>query len=401
MISFDFTKEQRIMQTRVRDFCRKEIFPIVRKIEDGGRIPDEVIQGLSSLGLLAMTVSEQYGGLEADPVTVGLIAEEIAKADISCAIPTFFLVEAAWGSVFERYGTKQAKEEILPGVTGGKAYLGIAVTEPDSGSDIAAMKTKAVKKENEYLVIGEKMYVSGIREVTDQFPQGGGLLTVVKTDAGKGTRGMSMLYVPVKEGKGMKTTLLDDWGRKGISCGGFLIENVTLPDRYLIGEENRGFYIAMEGFDYARGLISLVCCAAAMSALEKAIEYLKMRKAFGKFLGEFEGIRFRLAEHWSRLDAIRMLAYRALWMYDKERKERKFNRLDVTRVCAEAKMLAPPAAFEAINDAIQWFGAFGYTTECPLEMALKGVRSYFWAEGTMEIMKIIVSRELLGKEFIT
>ncbi len=399
MISFDFTEEQKTFQKRVRGFCRKEISPVVRKIEDEGRIPDDVIQGLSDLGLLAMTVDRQYGGIEADPITVGLVAEEIARADISCAIPTLFLVEAAWGSVFDRYGKQQTKEEILPRVTKGRAYLGIAVTEPDSGSDIAAMKTKAVRRGDEYLISGEKMYVSGIREVTEQFAEGGGHLTVVKTEAKKGTRGMSIFYIPVTTGKGMHTTLLDDWGRKGISCGGFAMENVVLPERYLLGEENRGFYIAMEGFDYARGIIALVCCGAAMSALEQAIEYLKTRKAFGRFLGQFEGIRFRLAEHWSKLDAIRLLAYRALWMYDRERREKKFNRLDVTRACAEAKMLAPPAAFDAINDAIQWFGAFGYTTECPLEMALKGVRSYFWAEGTMEIMKIIVSRELLGKEF--
>jgi acyl-CoA dehydrogenase len=156
----------------------------------------------------------------------------------------------------------------------------------------------------------------------------------------------------------------------------------------------------MEGFDYARAIISLVCCGATMSALEYAMEYLKMREAFGQPIARFEGVQFKLAEHWAKLDALRLLGYKSLWMYRKEQQEDSFSRFEVTKSCAEAKMLAPAFAFNAINDAIQWFGAFGYTTECPLELALKGVRSYFWAEGSLEIMKIIVARELLGKKYV-
>jgi acyl-CoA dehydrogenase len=155
----------------------------------------------------------------------------------------------------------------------------------------------------------------------------------------------------------------------------------------------------MEGFDYARAIISIVCCGAAMSSLEQAMDYIKMRSAFGQPIGRFEGIQFKLSEHWARLDALRLLGYKALWAYGKEQ-DKSYSRFEVTRLCAEAKMLAPKFAFEAINDAIQWFGAFGYTTECPLELALKGVRSYYWAEGSLEIMKIIVARELLGKEYV-
>ena len=400
MMDFGLSEEQKMLQAEVRKFCAREIAPIVRKIEDGRMIPEEIIKGLADLGLLAMTAGSRYGGMEADPVTAGLVGEELARADISCAIPTFFLVEATWGFIFDKYGSEATKQEILPLVTEGKAYLGIAVTEPDSGSDIANMKTRAHRTEMGYEVTGKKTYISGVREVIDQMPGGGGHLTLVKTDPGKGTRGMSLFYIPVRKEKGMSITILDDWGRKGISLGGFAMDNVSIPERYLLGEENKGFYMIMEGFDLARGIISLVSCGAAMSALEKAIEYMKMRIAFDRPLARFEGIQFKLAEHWAKLDAIRTLAYKALWMYGKAQTEKRFSRFEVTRACAEAKMLAPAAAFEAINDAIQWFGAFGYTTECPLEMALKGVRSYFWAEGALEIMKVIVARELLGKDFI-
>jgi acyl-CoA dehydrogenase len=211
---------------------------------------------------------------------------------------------------------------------------------------------------------------------------------------------MSLLYIPIKNAKGITTTILEDWGRRGISTGGFAAKDVEVPEAYLLGEENRGFYIAMEGFDFARAVISVVCCGAAMSALEKAMEHLKLRTAFGQPIGRYEGIQFRLAEHWAKLSAVRLLGYKALWMYGKNQREGAYSRYATTTACAEAKLLAPAFAFEAINDAIQWFGAFGYTTDCPLELALRGVRSYFWAEGTLEIMKIIVARELLGKNYL-
>lgn len=400
MMGFEFSQEQRAIRDAVRRFGKEKIAPAVSKIDGEKKIPGEIISGLAELGVLGMTVSQEYGGVEADPVTVGVVAEELAKADISCATPTFFLVQAAWGYILDRYGRKEAKEDILPKITEGRAFLGIAATEPDVGSDLANMKTVARRSGDKYLVSGEKMFISGIDEVVHQLPEGGGYVTLVKTDPAQGTRGMSLFYIPIKGTEGISCTLLDDWGRRGISSGGFALEEVEIPEGYLIGEENRGFYLTMEGFDYARAIIGVVCCGAAMSALEHAMEYIKIRRAFGQPIGRFEGIQFKLSEHWARLDAVRLLAYKALWAYGREHTEKAYTRFEVTKLCAEAKLLAPAFAFEAINDAIQWFGAFGYTTECPLELALKGVRSYFWAEGSMEIMKIIVARELLGRDYV-
>jgi acyl-CoA dehydrogenase len=401
MIDFEFNNEQVMIQKTVRDFCKNEIVPIVRKINKNEQIPDDIIKSLAELGLLGMTVSKEHGGIEADPVTVGVVAEELARADISCAIPTFFLVQAAWGHILNKYGTKKAKEDILPNITKGKAFLGIAATEPDAGSDLANMKTIAKKSANKYVINGEKMFISGVSEVMSQLPNGGGYVTLVKTNPAKGTRGVSLFYLPLKHTKGISPTILEDWGRKGISTGGFALENVEIPDEYLVGIENKGFYHAMEGFDYARAIIAIVCCGAAMSALEQSMEYIKMRKAFGQPIGRYEGVQFRLAEHWAKLEAVKLLSYKALWMYGEEQTNKKYTRFDVTRFCAESKLLAPMFAFEAINDAIQWHGAFGYTTECPLELALRSIRSYYWAEGSREIMKIIVARELLGKEYVS
>jgi len=405
-MNFAFDTEQDLIRKTVREYAHKEIAPRVREIDDGRRIPDEIIAGLAGMGLLGMTVSTDHGGAGADPVTAGVVAEELARADIGCAVPTFYLVQAAWGYILDRYGRRAAREAILPGVCGGKAFLGIAATESDVGSDLAAMKTRAVKKGDGYRISGEKMFISGISEVAGQMPAGGGYVTLARTDPEKGARGMSLFYVPVKDTPGVTTTTFEDWGRRGISAGGFTMDEVRIPGEYLIGEENRGFHLTMEGFDYARALIAVVCAGAAMSALEQAMRHLRERKVFGRPVGGFQGVHFRLAEHWTRLEAVRLMGYRALWSCAREQsgagpESAPESRFEISRWCAQAKLFGAQAAFQAINDAIQWHGAFGYTVDCPLELALKGVRSYWWAEGALEIMRVIVARELLGKEILT
>ncbi len=399
-MEFEFTSEQKLIQEMVHKFSQKELKPILRKMDEEERIPEKIISRLAELGLLGMTFSSIYGGSESDPITVGMAAEELARGDISCSIPTFFLVQNVWGYILNKYGSEKVKQEILPKVVQGKAFLGIAATEPDAGSDLINIKTVARFIEGKYVITGEKMFISGINEIVNFLPEGGGYVMLAKTDPEKGAKGMSLFYLPIKNTPGISTTILRDWGRKGISSGGFSMEEVELPPENLIGEAGRGFYIAMEGFDFARAIISLVACGAALSSLEQAMDYIKTRKAFGQPIGKFEGVQFKLAEHWSRLQACRLLGYRALYLYGKEQKEKIGLRLEVSKQCAAAKLAAVPLAFEAINDALQWFGAFGYTTDCDLELALKGVRSYYWAEGALEIMKIIVARELLGKDFL-
>ena len=155
----------------------------------------------------------------------------------------------------------------------------------------------------------------------------------------------------------------------------------------------------MQGFDFARAIIAVVCCGVGMSCLEQAMERIKKRTAFGRPIARFQWVQFKLAEHWTRLEAQKLLAYKALWTFDRNRRDGAYNSREVTRLCAESKLLAPSIAFDAINDAIQWFGAYGYTVQCPLELALKGVRSYYWAEGALEIQRMIVGRELLGRDF--
>jgi acyl-CoA dehydrogenase len=400
MLDFNFSEEQELFRRTVREFCQKKIAPIVRDLDKKERIPDDVIKGMAELGLMGITAPPEFGCAGADPLLAGIAGEELGRVDITCATAVFYLVPASWGHVLNRHGNPETKKKVFPSLAKGKSFLGIATTEPEIGSDLANMKTVAKRVGDEYVITGEKMYISGVREVMEQLEEGGGFLTLVKTSPEKGNRGMSFLYVPLKGTPGVSYTILDDMGRRGISTGGFKLDNVRVPASNLVGEENKGFYVAMEGFDYARAIIAAVCSGAAMSALEQGMEYIKQRKAFGQPIGRYEGIQFKLAEDYAKIDAVRLLAYRALWMLGQEIKEKKYSRFEVTKAIAEAKMLAPQWAFETINDVLQWYGAYGYTTECPIEAGLRGARSYMWAEGSTEIMKIIVARELLGKEFI-
>jgi len=398
-MDFSWTEEQEIWRRTVRDFAQKKIKPRVREIDTNRKIPEEIIKDMAKLGLLAPTASQEYGGAGVDWTMAAIAAEELGRADISLAIPVLYLVEAAWGYIFSRYGTANAKEEYLPKVTSGDAFCGIAVTEPEGGSDIVgAAKTKAVKKGNSWILNGEKMFISGI---TESSKWGGVHLTLARTDPSKGHKGFSFFAVPLKDSPGIETTLLEDMGRMGISTGGFAMENVKVPEHHLLGESNRGFYYAMEGFSAARVLIGATCIGASEAALELGIEHIKTRKAFGRPLGSFEGIQFPLAEHYCNIEGIKLLTYRAAWIMDRMYKEKKCTHHDVALAAAISKLRAPIHAFEVMNEVADWLGATGYTKEYPIEMGIRGVRSYsIGAEGTMNIMRIIIGRELLGKEFL-
>ena len=396
MVDYNFSEEQELFRESMKEFCASEIVPKTEKLEGARQMPEDVIKALAKFELLGMVIDPEYGGLGTDVVTAGIAVEELARADPSCAIPVLFLVGTSWGHVLDKYGTEEAKKEILPKAIKGEQIIGIATTESDIGSDLANMKTKITKKGNKYVINGEKMYISGVAEAVNY---GGGHVTLARMTPELGTRGMCMFYLPLKDTPGITPTYVEDIGREAISCGGFDIKNVEIPKHYLIGEENKGFYIVHEGYELARGLISLVCAGAAAKALENGIAYIKERKAFGRPIGKYEGIQFKLAEHHVKIQALRDLGYKALWTYDQEI-QGKASRFDVSMAIAMAKSVAPFWSFDAINDVMQWQGAFGYTKECVDQKAWRGVRSFTLAEGSSEIMKLIIARELLGKEFL-
>ena len=392
-MSFNFTEEQDMIRESVREFAQSKIAPIALQMEETREIPRDVVKGMAELGLMTCTADEKYGGSGLSAVGCGVIAEELAKADCTGSTCVYFLVPASWGFLLNKYGTEEAKQEIFPKTLSGEWFLGIATTESDAGSDVGATKTTIKPDGDSFVVNGEKMYISGVREAATY---GGGHVTIAHQTPELGTRGMTMFYLPLTV-EGITPTYVADLGREGISCGGFSVDNVKIPKHYIIGEENKGFYIVHEGYEYARALITVICASAGLKSLENGMNYIQERKSFGKSLSQYQGINFKLAEHYTKLNMLRDWGYRALKTIDLEQ-QGKASRFETSKIVAMGKMFCSQWACEAINDVMQWQEAFGYTRECLDQTAWRAVRSFSLAEGSSEVMKMIVAREILGKK---
>ena len=402
MVDFSFTEEQELFRKAVREWCEKRLtLEKIREMDSKQEISRDIIKEMADLGLLIMPAPQEHGGAGADWVTTCIAAEELGHADISIAIPVFFLVESSWGYVIDRYCTEEVREKYIRRAIQGESFTGIATTEAGGGSDIANVKSTAKKEGNQWIINGEKTYISGTEEAKKM---DGGYFIIVRTtpallDAAH--RGMTGFFLPINAPGVEIAKRFDDMGRMAISTGAFFMENVRLPDTYRLGEEEKGFYLTMEGFDAARILIGATCIGAATKALELGMEYVKERKAFGRPIGKFEGIQFELADDWAELESLKSLVYRTAWMMDQRYKGQRFSPLEVTKYISACKLKVPSFALKVFEHVMLWFGAYGYTKECPLEMGLRGVMSYcVGAEGALNIQRIVIARELLGKEYI-
>ncbi len=396
MVDFGFTEEEEVFRETLRELLSEVLAPRAREIDTKCRIPNEVIKTLAENGILLLTVKPEYGGQGASWVMGTIATEELARADPSVATAVFHLVEASWGKIVERYAKPELAKEVLSRAAKGEGFVGINSTEPQSGSDVAGFKTLAKKEDGYWVLNGEKTFISGIVEAKEL---DGGYVTLVKTKPEAGSRGMSIVWLPINL-PGIETGLFDDMGRCGISTGWMRLNNVKIPEDYIIGEVNEGFGIAMEGFNRARVFVAAGCTGSAMGMFDYAREYVKNRVVFNRSLASFEGIQFPLVDYYSRLEATRLVIYKAAWMID------QFDQGNVTLKeaglwAAMAKLLAPELSVDAIKEFMKATGAYGYTKDTPLEMALRGVMSYYvGAEGGQNIMRLIVGRFLFGKEHL-
>lgn len=402
MVDFEFTEEQELFRRAVKEWAEKQLpMEKIREMDTAGEIPQSLLRSMGEMGLNIMTAPQEHGGTGADWVTASIAAEELGYADLSIAVPVLWLVESSWGYVVDRYASEEVRDAVIRKAIKGDAFIGIGSTEAGGGSDVAAFKSTAKRQGNEWILNGEKTYISGTEEAK-KF--GGGYFVVARTSPAPAEaphRGMTGFYVPMNAPGVEINKRFEDMGRMAISTGGFLMKNVKVPDSYRLGDVDKGFYLTMEGFDAARILIASVCVGAAKRALDEGMAYIKERKAFGRPIGKFQGIQFEMADDWAHVEALRSLAFRTAWMMDKRYKENKFTPLEVTKMIAACKLIAPHLAFDICKHVMIWLGAYGYTKECPVEMGLRGIMSYcVGAEGATNIQRTVIAREMLGKEFI-
>jgi acyl-CoA dehydrogenase len=402
-MEFRLSSEQELFKRTVREWCEKNLEPRSAEIDSSHQgIPDDIIKGLADLGVLGICIPEEYGGsmMPGQQATLANIAvQEIARADMSMSVPVYILLNIGWGFLIARHGTDHLKELVLPKIASGEYFVGICTTEASGGSDVANIKTSARRENGNLILNGEKLYISGVRETTEQ--RDGGHLTLFRTDPDAGHRGFTFAYVPARS-EGITPHLLDDIGRGGLSTGGFRYEDVVIPESYVLGEINRGFYINMEGFDFARTLVSAACVGAAEKAHEMTCAYVKERVLFGRPLAKFEGVSFEIAEDESKLAQLHMWLQYTAWMIDRFYDEPdSYTYHDISKAVSICKMEAPHLAHQIVKHSMMHHGAFSYTTESPLGMAFNGLMSYIvGAEGATNIQKLIIAREVIGPEAI-
>ncbi len=377
-LNFDFSEEQELFRRTVREFSRKEIAPKIRDSERKGVFPWELYRKMGRAGLLGLRFPKKYGGQEADAVTMGILVEEVARA--GWQIPLSDIM----GEILALHGPEHLKREWLPPMAMGEKLLGIANTEPSTGSDAAAITTRAIRKGDNYVLNGEKQCITGIDEC-------GAYCLLAKTDQEKRAKGISMFFVEMNR-PGIEKYNFDALGWKLFSFGGIVLKDVTVPASNLIGEENRGFIYVMETFDLMRALIAVWCIGMAEASLDENIEYVKQRTAFGRPIGKFESVQSRIVEGYTELEAAKLLCYKTLWAKD--------NGDKITKYSAMIKWYVPQLSFGIINNCLQNRGAIGFTTECLDEYRLREVRGAMIGDGTTDINKIVVARELLGREFL-
>ncbi len=384
-MDFSFSEENEMIRDNTRKFLEKNLLPYVNDIDKNEKIPVDFFKNAGKNGIISPLIDNSFGGPGLSFIDSTVISEEIAKIDTSMATSVYYLLNTSWAYILQKYGNEELKGKILPEIASGDKFIGIASTEPSGGSDVANIKTSGEIKNHNLIINGEKTYISGAIEAKNN---GGGHLTLVKTDASSGHRGITMVYVPA-DSPGISINKLENMGRMGISTSSITYNNVEIPEENIIGEINKGFYYSMDGFNHARILVAAACNGLSDMMLESGLNYINQRKAFNKYLKDFQGISFKFSELKTDLEMVKLLTYKAAYLADVDSN-------DLYIYSAMAKYRAPQIALEIVKNVMMWFGAYGYTKDAGIEKSARGIFSYLvGAEGALNVMEIIVSRAFM------
>jgi alkylation response protein AidB-like acyl-CoA dehydrogenase len=376
---FELTDTQRAVQETARAFARDQVAPAAAENDRLGRFPADLVRGLGELGLLAVNVPEAHGGSEAGAVAYALALMEIAAAD--CATAVTMAVTNMVGEIIARFGTEAQRARHLPRLASGEHLAGaFALSEPQAGSDAAAMRTRAVRRGEGWVLDGEKQWITS-GDVA------GVLVVWAKTDPAAGSKGVTAFLV---EGGTPGLVIGRHEKKMGIrasSTVALAFDGCEVPDSARLGELGAGYRIALAALDGGRIGIAAQATGTIRAALEASVRYAKERQTFGVPIAEHQAIRFMLADLATEHDAARLLALRAAAL--------KEAGLPFTREASMAKLFASEAAQRAVSHAVQIHGGYGYTDAFPVERYFRDARVQTIYEGTSEIQRLVIARELL------
>jgi len=389
-MNFDLTEEQKILQKTVREFCARYIVPNAATWDEKEVFPHEVIAPMAELGLFGMRVPERYGGAGMAMVDYVVALEEVAAADASVGLTMASHNSLGSGHIFQA-GNEAQKSKYLPRLAAGEILGAWGLTEPGSGSDAGAARTRAVRRERkvdgrtvvEWVIDGSKTFIT-------QGSVAGIYVILASTSPEKKQRGLTAFLVEPGTPGFRSGRKIEKMGLHASDTTELILEGVVVPDEHRLGEIDNGFYDTLQILDKGRVSIGAWAVGIGRAAFEAARNYARDRVQFGQPISEFQAVQHMLADMATELDAARLLVWNAAAMQDHGQR--------ITRQASEAKYYAARAATRACNAALQIHGGYGYTREFPIERYYRDVKLAEIGEGTNEVQKMVIGRELI-KEF--
>lgn len=378
-MDFDLSKKQALSLKLFKEFAQNEVKPLAAEVDEMERFPLETVEKMASIGMMGIPVPSTYGGSDGDNLMYTMAVEELSKFCGTTGVILSAHTSLACGPL-QSFGTEEQKRKYLVPLAKGEKIGAFGLTEPNAGSDAAMQQTVAVKEDGHYRINGSKIFITngGYADV---------FIVFAMTDKSKGTRGISAFILE----KGMEGFTIGKTehklGIKGSSTTELIFKDVLVPEENLLGQEGKGFKIAMNTLDGGRIGIAAQALGIAQGALDEAIKYVKERKQFGKPLSAFQNSQFQIAELQTKIDAARLLTYRAASFKDKG--------LPYSKEAAMAKYYASDIAMESTRVSIQLLGGYGYTREYPVERMYRDAKITEIYEGTTEVQKMVIAASVL------
>jgi alkylation response protein AidB-like acyl-CoA dehydrogenase len=386
----ELTDEQREVVATVRDFVEREVIPVANELEHADEFPEKIVEGMKELGLFGLTVPEEYGGAGLDLLTYALAGVELSRGwmSLSGILNTHFMAVY----LLKKYGTDEQKQNWLPRMATGELRAALSMSEPGAGSDVQSIQCRAVRDGDHYVVNGQKMWVTNGRRA-------GLVVLLCKTDpeADPPYRGMSLLFVEKEPGESKFEGItvppdIHKMGYKGVESTELVFEDHRVPAANLLGSEGDGFRQVMDGIEVGRVNVSARAVGLATRAFEEAIRYAQERYAFGKPIAQHQMIQEKLADMGTKLEAARLMLLNAA------KKKSAGERSDLE--AGMAKYFCTEACHEIVTDALRVHGGYGYSAEYTIERLYRDAPFLLIGEGTSEIQKIVIARQLLERHKI-
>jgi alkylation response protein AidB-like acyl-CoA dehydrogenase len=376
-LDFSFTREQEEFRTFVREFARKEILPYAAQWDEKEEMPWPAIRRMGEAGLLGIIAPKRLGGQEKDYIALGIAVEEVARVDNSCAM--ILSMQNTLSTLIPGWG-----DDTVRAVLRGEKLLCIATSETEAGSDVSNMATTARLEDGQFVINGQKIHVS-------LMPGAAVMGVTARVTQGDGKGRIYFLRVP-SDAPGVSTELMPEMGLRSHQLAIVNFKDVRIPVGDVLGGKGEGKAVLYARWNVSRCLSALNALGAAQQVLEDTIDFVRRKQVYGRPIGQYQAISFPLVEHSTRVEGCRLLAYKGLWMNNRGE--------NAARVAGMAKWSSISFSIQAIHDCLQMYGAAGYLKDMPVERRYRDVLGLTFTGGTINVMKLIVVKELLGAEFM-